>query len=488
MFVSPQRSASSHVAILPGRGLATALVLTACVLLNRPALADSLIPAQTAAVDAAVTRQLSAQHVPGISIAIERDGQVLYAHGYGYRDVADAKPVDSSTYFEIGSITKQFTATAVALLVDDGKMHFDDRVATYLPDVPHAAEITIAELLNHTSGLHDYLDESGVVAFVHSTTAKPADLYGLVAGLPLDFAPGTEFAYSNTNYVVLGAIIERISGMAFADFLRKRVFDSTSFSGISYGEPAGKTVAFGYGAADPAKPLTIWSSNVSFAAGALWATPSDITRWDDAFFNGRVVPPAMVLRLTTPPTLPYAKKTTYAAGWIVDAVDGHPEIWHNGGIPGFNTRNAYFPDEHLAVVVFGNTAPFVATSITRDIFRTIVPLTAAQLAAESAPAPNEDPAITARVREQWNETAGGHIDRSLYDPATSARLPDTLVAAVGAQLAQLGSPTQFVFVKKTVLPMGTVYVYRVVTPDATVQMTLSINDQDKINGIFFKPA
>jgi D-alanyl-D-alanine carboxypeptidase len=469
------------------RGLAAVLGVTAFVLLGRPAWADTLSAAQVAAIDAVVAQQMSAQHVPGISVAVERDGQVLYAHGYGERDVAAQKPPDAGTYFEIGSITKQFTATSIAMLVNDGKVRFDDRVATYLPDVPHASEITIQELLNHTSGLADYTSVPGVVPMLHSTTAKPADLYGLVAGLPLTFAPGTQFEYSNTNYAVLGAIIERVSGMTYAAFLRKRVLDGTSFAGISYGVPAGKSVAFGYDAAAPTKPLSIWSSNVTYAAGALYATPTDLVHWDDAFFNGRVVAPAMVKRLTTPPALPFAKKSTYAAGWIAEAIDGHPEIWHNGGLPGFNTRNAYFPDQHLAIAVFGNIVSFDGTSITRGILRTFVLPTSAQLAAESTSAPGEDPAITARMREQWNEVVKGHVDPNLYDPTVAANLPDVAVAQVGAGLAKLGSPTAFLFVQKIVAPLGVAYVYRVVTPNGDVQMTLSISPQDKINGIYFKP-
>lgn len=455
-------------------------------LLYRPAAAETLAPAQRDAIDAVVARQMAAQHVPGISLAIERDGHVLYTQGYGERDLAAQKAPDPTTYFEIGSITKQFTATAVAMLVSDGKIHFDDRVATYLPDVPHATEITVQQLLNHTSGLPDYTNLAGVVPLLYSTTATPADLYGLVAGLPLLFEPGTQFAYSNTNYAVLGAIIERVSGMTYAAFLRKRIFDGTSYAGISYGVPAGKSVAFGY-AASSTKPLSIWSSNVTYAAGALYATPSDLAHWDDAFFNGRVVAPAMVQRLTTPPALRYAKKTTYAAGWIADAIDGHPEIWHNGGLPGFNTRNAYFPEQHLAIVVFSNTMNFDGTPITRDIFRTFVPLTPAQLAAESSSAPGEDPAITARMREQWTETVRGHIDPTLYAPGVAAKLPDDVVARVGARLAQLGPPTAFVFVRKTVRALGTVYIYRVVTANGDTQMTLGIDAQDEINGIFFRP-
>lgn len=469
--------------------LVVACSALASLLLAKPAFAETLTSSQSAAIAAIATRELSLFHMPGLSIAIERDGRLLYAKGFGYRDVATKTPVDPATYFEIGSVTKQFTAAAIALLAADGKLHFDDTVATYLPDAPHATEITIRELLNHTSGLPDYLGvQASVTPLLFSTTATPADLYRIVAKLPLNFVPGTQFAYSNTNYVLLGAIIERITGTSYAAFLRERLLRNSTFSGVSYGVPPGKPVADGYDRADPVKPLTIWSSNVSYAAGGLYATPSDLARWDDAFFNGRVVPPPMVAALTTAPTLSYGKKTDYAAGWIDSRVDGHPEIWHNGGLPGFSARNAYFPEQHLAIVVLCNTMGFDAATMTREMFRVFIPQTPAQVAAEMRPASGEDPTVTARVREQWSEFVSGHVDRSLYDANLSAKLPDALVAQVAAQLASLGQPTAFVFVGS--LPRttpGTAYQYRVIAPGGTTLMTIAFSGADKIDGIFFKP-
>jgi D-alanyl-D-alanine carboxypeptidase len=438
------------------------------------------------AIDAIVTAQMALQRVPGVSITIERGGRIVYAKGYGYRDTASAIAVDPATYFEIGSITKQFTAAAIAKLVLDGKLHFSDTVATYLPDAPHAAEITIAQLLNHTSGVHDYLGTYGVQPFLYSTTARPADLYGLVSTLPLDFPPGTRFAYSNTNYIILGAIIERVSGMTYDAFLRTRLFAGTPFAGISYGAPAGKIVSDGYEGGDQKKPLTIWSPNVSYAAGSLYATPTELARWDDAFFHGRVVAPAMVAQLTTPPKLPDGKPTSYADGWIASQLDGHRMIAHSGGIPGFSTSNSYFPDQDLAIVVFGNAINSGEGAITRGILRTFVAPTAAAVAAENTPAAGEDAAITARMRAEWNAVCSGTLDRSRYAPATSAALTDAMVQRVGADLVRLGTPSAFVFVSKRIIGGSTVYVYRVITPARSDLMQLSINGDDKIDGIFFR--
>jgi len=439
-------------------------------------------------VDAVVEQSMKGQGVPGVSIAIARDGALLYAKGYGYRDTAAQIPVDPATYFEIGSITKQFTTAAIALLVGDGKLTFDQRVSTVLPDAPHAAEITIRQLMTHTSGLPDFLANPLVAPFLYSTSATPAELYGLEAGKPLNFQPGVKFEYSNTNYMILGAIIEKISGMSYAQFLRKRILDGTPFAGISYGVPAGKIVSQGYNSADDKTALPIWSSNVSFAAGALYATASDLTRWDDAFFTGRIVPLPMVAELTAAVSLPATPDNTYAAGWVADTLDGHKEIWHNGGLPGFNTRNVYFPAERVAIVVLGNTITFGEAAVVKGIFRTMYPPSAAQLAAELQPAPGEDPAITARVRDAYAQTIAKKLDRSQYAPATSAALTDALVEQVGTELATLGTPTAFVYLSKISANRSTAYIYRVVAPGGNLRMTLSFNADGKIDGILFGPG
>lgn len=439
-------------------------------------------------VDSVVAGVMKTQRVPGVSIAIARDGALLYAKGYGFRDTAAQRPVDPATYFEIGSITKQFTTASIALLAGDGKLSFDQRVSTILPDAPHAAEITLRQLMTHTSGLPDFLANAKVAPYLHSTTVTPAELYGLEAGQPLHFQPGVKFEYSNTNYIILGAIIEKISGMSYGEFLRKRILDGTPFAGISYGEPAGKIVSHGYSAADDTMALKIWSSNVSFAAGALYATASDLTRWDDAFFKGRVVPLPMVAELTKPVDLPATPQNAYAKGWVSSELDGHKVIWHNGGLPGFNARNVYFPAERVAIVVLGNTIKFDESSIVKGIFRAMYPPTAAQLAAELQSAPGEDPAITARVRDVYAQTIAKKIDRAQYAPATSAALTDALVAQVGTQLAPLGTPTAFVYLSKIEANGSTAYIYRVVAPGGNLRMTLSLNADGKIEGLLFGPG
>jgi CubicO group peptidase (beta-lactamase class C family) len=469
--------------------IATAVVAALIALLPAaPVTAASSVPA--AAIDAAVAKALAASKAPGLSIAIERDGIVEYAHGYGYRDVEAKRPVDPGTYFEIGSVTKQFTAAAIALLAADGKLKLDAPVATYLPDAPHAAEITIRQLLNHVSGIPEYVDD-GIDPYVFSTSVTPAQLYGLVANKPLAFKPGTEYAYSNTNYVILGAIVERVSGMSYGDFLHARVLRDPALREISYGVPSAKPVAKAYVKSPAyAGPTAIpaWSSQVAFSAGGLYATPSELVRWDDAFFTGRVVAPDAVATLTSAPSLPGGATTTYAAGWVRGAIDGHTEIWHNGSIPGFVAENAYFPVEHLAIAMTANMGTIDLSGLMVEVFRTIVPPTAAQLAAENAAAPGEDPAVTAIVKRVWRDSAAGTVDRTMLDDRMSAALTDDRIRALAPQLKSLGAPTAYLYVSKTPQAGYTVYIYRVQTPGGLVIVTLSLDAAGKIGGLYYRPG
>ena len=445
------------------------------------------MPFPRAEIDKIVAHQLSTNHLAGISLAIERDGKIVYAHGFGFGEIAHRTPVDPAMYFEIGSITKQFTATAIAALVADGKLELSDAVSAYLPDAPHAAEITIQQLLNQTTGLTDYLAVPAARALTHSSTVTPAELYALVAKAPLTFTPGSKFEYCNTNYIVLGALIERASGMPYGAYLESRVLHGTPFAGISVGPPAGKAVAAGYGPAHAAWIEAPWSTAFTYAAGGLYATPSDLARWDDAFFNGHVLAPEVVSALTTAPILRSGSPTTYAAGWIDSAIDGHPEIWHNGAIPGFVAENAYFPEDHLAIVAAVNTTGYDTLPLIRTLFRAIVPPSAAQIAVANTPAPGERSEITAQVREQWRAWASMAIDRTLYAPAAAAYFTDAVVTQVGRALAAVGAPTAFVYRGSITRDGSTAYRYTVQTPAGAQSMLLSFDALGKIDGIFFKP-
>jgi CubicO group peptidase (beta-lactamase class C family) len=460
-----------------------------------PAQPVMLSAAQRAPIEDAVTRAMAASGARGVSVTVARAGEIVYANGFGLRDVGANLAVEPETIFPIGSITKQFTAAAIMLLVRDRRIDLDAKAADYAPLAPHGTQYTVRQLLQQTTGLADVLAlPSFHVGVAMSTTIKPDGLIALVAGSPLAFAPGTRYAYSNTNYIVLGMIVEAVSGVPYGRFIHERIATPLGLAHLTYGPPpAGANVARGYEAQTGTTAVTPWTPQATYAAGALYAAPADLVRWDEAFFGGRLLDAKAVATLTTPPQLPGGAHTNYAMGWLRDVLDGHPMIWHNGGVIGANTRNAYFPDERISVVVFGNTVGFDETRIVREAFRALVPPSQAQLAAErdseTKSAPGEDAAITVAARAEYERWRAGKVDMSRYDATMRAALNAATIQQVSSGLSSLGEPTAFVFTAKSAVPNngGTAYSYRVITPNGAVSYLYAVDPEGKIGGIWFKP-
>jgi D-alanyl-D-alanine carboxypeptidase len=475
---------------------AAALGTAAAVIAARAAEPATLSAAQRAPVDDAVAKAMAAAGVRGASVTLARAGEIVYAKGFGLRDVRAQLPVDAATVFPIGSITKQFTAAAIMLLVRDRRVGLDTKAAEYVPLAPHGNDYTVRNLLQQTTGLANYTGVPGFLTNVAtSRTVTPDGLLALVARYPLAFTPGTQFEYSNSNYVVLGMIVEAVARVPYARFVHERIAAPLGLATLSYGPPSGgANVTHGYEPQTGDLPVQPWSPESTYAAGGLYAAPADLVRWDEAFFGGRLLDAKTVQLMTTPPQLPNGARTSYAMGWIRDTLDGHPLIWHNGGVLGANTRNAYVPDERVSVVVFGNTSGFDETRVVREAFRALVPPTPAQLAAErqreSTPAPGEDPAVTSAARAEYERWRAGKVDLDRYDAAMRAVLNAGTIAQVAGTLSALGAPTAFVFTGKLAVPNngGTAYTYRVLAPNGAMSYVFSLDPDGKIGGIYFKPA
>src|SRR5271156_3266245 len=314
-----------------------------------------LTATQTTQLDAVARKALDAQHAPGISLTIARDGVTLYSKGFGYRDAAAKKPVDAGTIFPLGSVTKQFTAAAIEVFESQGKLSIDALLSPYLPDAPYASQITIRDLLRQTSGLAEYISDQPFFASLQNDgTAAPQAILAWAAAQPLAFPPGTHFAYSNTNYVVLGVLIEKLAGVPYNEFVQHHLAQLLGLATLTYGAPAAGDEALGYDVSGDAPRLVPpLPPPVSFAAGALYAAPADIVRWDSAVFGGGFGP-SFLAEMTTPKPLTDGSPTSYAFGGISDTLDGRAELWHGGGVPGGRAENAWFSDKHIAVVVFAN--------------------------------------------------------------------------------------------------------------------------------------
>lgn len=345
------------------------VALAACAFgaLTAPAAActGTLPQSQVAAISAIAQRTLGAMHVSGMSIGVGRGGHVLFACGYGLRDRARRLPSDAATVYPVGSITKQFTATLVMQLAAAGKVDIDARLATYLPSAPHARELTVRNLLDQTSGLADYAD-----ALPEKNPSDPrwgltaAQYVATIAGKPLQFRPGSKFRYSNTNYMLLGMLVARLTGGSYERALRERIIEPQSLLATSYLRrlwPPGADAAHGY---DYAKGAFVTLPDMSMGwantAGALASNVADLIRWDGAFFGDRVVGAEAVRTMTTAPKLaaPASSKVPllhgYAFGWVIGRGNGRTVIWHNGGVLGGRAMNATFPHSGLEVIVLTN--------------------------------------------------------------------------------------------------------------------------------------
>lgn len=335
-------------------------------------MAGALSAGQVAKIDAIVSAAMAKQHLVGVEVAVGRNGATLFAKGYGLRDKAKNLPVTATTVFPTGSIGKQFTAACVMLLVQQGKVNLDSKVAQYLPNVPHASEITVRELLNQTSGLHDYLENKALVTALFAgtwTTHHPSSYYvGLINGDPLAFKPGTKWQYSNTNYEILGMLVAKVSGEPYEKFVTDNIFKAQGLDSMQYlawSIPLGDDVTRGYTYAKGVNSeLPRYDMSWGGSAGALASTASDLVKWDGAFFGGKVISPANVTVATTPPqgiSMGMHSGNTqsqiasgYGFGWVIGKDEGRKIIWHNGGIVGARTMNATFPADGLEIVVLTN--------------------------------------------------------------------------------------------------------------------------------------
>jgi CubicO group peptidase (beta-lactamase class C family) len=431
-----------------------------------------------ARIDALAETALAGKTASGVSVTVARDGTIVYAHGFGTRERGGSAPVDAATRFPIGSITKQFTAAAIALLARDGRLSFDAPLVTYLHDAPHAKDVTIRELLQQTAGYANFTSQPVFLrTMTTSTTLTPRDLIATIASEPLDFPPGTHFEYSNTNYVILGAVIEAVTKQSYATVIHERIAAPLGLTTLTFGPPSDtKDVV-----------VSTWSAEAASAAGGLYASPADIARWDAAFFGGKLLPLATVREMTTPPKIAGAS-LPYAFGWIADTLEGRTQIWHNGGVPGANTRNSWFPDTHTAVVVFGNDVAFDPGPTVRDTMRVIDPPSAAALAEQRAPSPNEDAAVTATAKRVFAAWASRTVDAAGYAGAMRSAITPELVARVAADLTAGGTPTVFIFRGTATQAGSTYYRYRVeTTTNAVWAMALSLDASGLVTGVVFTP-
>jgi CubicO group peptidase (beta-lactamase class C family) len=335
-----------------------ALVIALLPVLALSTLAPLSASAQSAEQFQSVLAALYPADEPGAAALVARDGDVVFLAASGVASLELGVPLAPDMVFEIGSITKQFTAAAIMMLLEEGKLALDDPITKFLPDYPAYGEgITVEHLLTHTSGIVSYTEIPGYVASEARKDVSLEELIDVFKDLPVEFEPGERYAYNNSGYILLGAIIEKASGMPYAEFIQERIFDRLGMNDSYYGSHSRiiPRRASGYSLeGDTYTNASFLSMTQPYAAGALMTTVEDLLRWNQALFGGQVVSDGSLERMTTPYTLNNGNSTGYGYGLAVGDVRGHAAIRHGGGIFGYVTDAIYLPEQKVFVAAFSN--------------------------------------------------------------------------------------------------------------------------------------
>jgi CubicO group peptidase (beta-lactamase class C family) len=311
---------------------------------------DAQAPDPTPRMQEIIQSYVSAKTFMG-SVLVSKDGRLLINQGYGFANLEWNIPNSPTTKFRLGSLTKQFTAASILLLEERGKLKVEDPVSKYMTDAPAAwSKITIFNLLTHSSGIPNFTGFPDYQTTEWKDT-NPTELVARFRDKPLDFEPGTKFQYSNSGYIVLGYLIEKISGQTYTEFLQENIFTPLGMSdtGLDNNEAILLQRAQGYvHVPDGFHHAGYTSMTIPFSAGALYSTTGDLLKWEQGLFGGKVLTAPELKKMTTP------FKDGYAFGLFSGMKDGHQQMSHGGGIEGFNTSLAFYPDDKMIVVVLGN--------------------------------------------------------------------------------------------------------------------------------------
>ena len=331
--------------------------------------AEAQSPATTAAVSEYVKAEMQRQHIPGLSLLVAKGGKIVRAEGFGSANVELQAPVKLETVFQSGSLGKQFTATAVMMLVEEGKIALDDPLTEYLADAPASwKNVTVRELLSHTAGLGDYPKD-----FNFREDWTEDEELKLIESVPLAYPPGTSWEYSNFGYVTLGILIHRVTGEFYGDFLQHRIFQPLGMQStriISEADIVPNRSA-GYRLAKGELKNQEWVAPMvnTTADGSLYFSILDLAKWDAALYTEKLLKRSSLDLMWTPVRLKNGQpnKGGYGFGWFIEERNGHRCIHHDGSWQGFETAIDRYADDELTVVVLTNLADSKPGDITRHV-------------------------------------------------------------------------------------------------------------------------
>ena len=443
---------------------------------------DTIDPALRSRIDRIAAQVLEETGVPSASVAVVKGGKLVYTHAYGSARLAaetsPAVPATPEMRYSIGSISKQFTAAAILMLEEDGKLSIDDAVGKYLPGLTRGNEVTIREILSHTSGYQDYWPED----YLMTPMLAPESAQQILdtwARKPLDFEPGTQWQYSNTNYVIAGRIVEAVTGQPLMDLLTRRIFRPLGMTSVWNSDEAKLTqadaTAYYRHALGPLRAAPKEGRGWMFAAGELAMTAHDLALWDESLIAQSILKPESYKQMFAEVKLKDGKGTHYGLGVEVMDRGGHRSIEHSGEVTGFVADNEVLVDDGVAVAVLTNQDAVGAAS-------TIARLAAPAVLGAPGTEPEKQALAIFRSLQQ------GRIDRTLLAPNLSDYFTAEALADFQSSLAPLGEPLTFRQAHEELRGGMTFRAFAIVYPGKRLTLTTYTYPSGKLEQYLIAPA
>jgi D-alanyl-D-alanine carboxypeptidase len=430
-------------------------------------------------IDRIASQVLEQTGVPSASVAVVQHGKLVYTHAYGLARLDPATPASPEMRYSIGSISKQFTAAAILLLQEEGKLSLDDAVGKYVPGLTRGNEVTIRQILSHTAGYQDYWPEDYVMPPMLAPVSAQ-QILDTWAKKPLDFEPGTQWQYSNTNFVIAGRIVQTVTGRPLMDLLTARVFRPLGMTSVWNSDETRLTqadaTAYYRHALGPLRVAPKEGRGWMFAAGELAMTAHDLALWDESLIAQSVLKPESYKQMFTEVKLKDGKGTHYGLGVQVVDRNGHRSIEHSGEVSGFVSDNEVWVDDGIAVAVLTNQDAVGAAS-------TIARLTAPAVLGTGSATSTEKQAL-----DLFHGLQQGRIDRTLLAPNLSDYFTAEALADFQASLAPLGEPLSFRQTGDQLRGGMTMRAFQIVYPGKRLHLTTYTYPDGKLEQYLIAPA
>jgi D-alanyl-D-alanine carboxypeptidase len=415
----------------------SALSLFVAVLSLASAASAQLSPSMQNQIAQTVEAALEKSGVPSASVGVVQDGRIAYTRAFGSASLHPPRPAEASMAYPIGSISKQFTATAVLLLEQEGKLRLDDPVGKYFPQFTEASKVTIRNLLTHTSGYQDYAPQDYTIP-AWRVPVDPMKLLREYAGKPLDFEPGTRWQYSNTNFVIAAMIVQKVSGEPFATFLQDRVLRAVGLAGVlNLSTERAHLRVLGYmrNALAPVRRAALEAPGWYFGDADLAMPAATLLSWDLSVMDRSLLSPKSYDEMETPFILKDGRNTNYGLGLFIQSHDGYTMLEHDGEVGGFVAENLAIPGEHVAIDVLTNQE---ASDVASEIAQSLLPVVLEAGKANTSASDTFPPVLKGII----SGLEKGRINRKLFTDDCNAYFDKDALDDFASSLAPLGDVTE----------------------------------------------